>query len=618
MCGIIGAAIFGPKADKNEETARQKSMIYLVTQLLQETKVRGEDATGIATLFRNGLYTGLKMGVDSEVFTTRYGNGEENYEGYLRRWQLNANPAVMCLGHCRKSSVGGNWDNKNNHPIRVRDTIGVHNGTLKNHNQIFQQLQSGRDGTVDSEAIIRLLGHYSQNGAEPFTTKMIDEVTRRLDGTFAVLAFNGNNPFQLVTFRDGRPMEYALIKPLNMLLVASEQKFLKRVLMEYNNMARLYSFKEFKPIIASDVEFEMLRHNGQAIFDLTREVTDKTKIFDLCELENLPVAKIWKVGTKPPEHNVSSGNLTTKYNDAVKQTHHHSGHTEQKAKPAISLKGKAGFIWIKSLKEYRCATEFGSSDPTVEEDKKTFDLDVEIETSKATITVEPSPVLGGNVAFTGKLKETDNVENLVSNPVKVQDLSPAAAGKAADKDKNTKTVDMTVDPTALEEADKASKSLPTLESDEDVGAALEIADLRSLQALPLPALCNRVRRSAFKKGYYDGMLKAYELLEVYTAPVNPVEEHTKDKMEQKLLKAQKQIRLLKVVIHLFSKLVDSLKKNTTGTMFMRMTQATNKLGLVAAKQGLTQEGFDKLFTQGDLRSNDNLIALKNAIGDEEE
>ena len=61
-----------------------------------------------------------------------------------------------------------------------------------------------------------------------------------------------------------------------------------------------------------------------------------------------------------------------------------------------------------------------------------------------------------------------------------------------------------------------------------------------------------------------------------------------------------------------------MKKNTTGTMFMRMAQATNKLGRGVAKQGLTQEAFDKLFTQGDLRSNDNLIALKNAIGDEEE
>jgi hypothetical protein len=617
MCGIVGAAIFGPKlVDKSEELARQRSMTYLVTRLLQETKVRGEDATGIATLFRSGLYTGLKMGVDSEVFTTRYGTGEEDYEGYLRRWILNTSPAAMCIGHCRKSSVGGNWDNKNNHPIRVRDTIGVHNGTLKNHNQIFQQLKAKRDGTVDSEAIIRLLNHYSQNGSEPFTTKMVDEVARRLEGTFAVLAFNGNNPFQLVTFRDGRPIEYALIRPLGMLLIASELKFLKRVLMEYNNMGRLYAYKGFKPITASDVEFDALRHNGQAIFDLTREITEHTKIAELCEIDTLPVMKVWKVGTKPPEATVvhtTSVTTTEKFGGKSVTYPAHHNTAAKSVKQLGNLKDKAGFIWIKALKEYRQTT-----DADIEEDKKTFDLDIEMPTTDAMVV---STFINGK-EVTGKLKETDDVETLVTSPVPVKDLSPATkAVVKASTNETVKTVDMAIDPQALEEADRASKLLPTLENDEDVQTILEIADLKSLQALPLPALCNRIRRATFKKGHYSGMLKAYELMDKETKPLTIAEKHVSDKIEQKLLKAQQQIRLLKVVIGLFSKMVDSLKKNTsTGTMFVRMAQAIHSSikKEVVVTQGLTPESFDNLFTQGDLRSSDNLVALKKALDSEEE
>lgn len=31
-------------------------------------------------------------------------------------------------------------DNVNNHPIKVNEIIGVHNGTLENHNKIFTNL----------------------------------------------------------------------------------------------------------------------------------------------------------------------------------------------------------------------------------------------------------------------------------------------------------------------------------------------------------------------------------------------------------------------------------------------------------------------------------------------
>lgn len=591
MCGIVGAMAFGPKLSKAEELIRQDSMMYIVTELLQLTKERGEDATGVSTLFRNGVYHGLKMGVDSDKFTTMYGGGENDYDGYLKQWEASPHPASMFIGHCRKSSVGNSWDNVNNHPIRVRDTIGIHNGTLKNHNQIFKQLNSGRDGSVDSEAIIRLLNHYSNNGKEPWTNKMIEEVARRLEGTFSVLAFNGNNPFQMVTMRDGRPMEYALVRPLKTVFVASEQKFFKRVFLAYNNMARLYNHRNFKPLVASDVVFDTLRQNGQAIFDLTRDVDDKTNVGDLCEEDTVPFQRIWKVGSKPtPPKIISAHGVNVKTVDGNKAV--------AKKKLGKELKG---LIWVKSLSQFKDV-----SAANVEEDKKTGQLEVSAKYSDSAgnETGKEKPATNAEAS---SVKEANNVETLIA-------AHAAVTEKTAEIKLEKQEVDMTVDPQAMEEAEKAAKELPTLENDEDVQEVLEIADLKTLQALPLPALCNRVRRSTFKGGFYKGMLKAYETVDRETAPTSK-EDHTEGTTAEKLVKAQNQIRLTKVIVSMFSDMVHTLKMpGGTGTSYSRTANAASiAVKALNKDHGVDEDTFDSLFSVGD-RRDDNIRALKNAIG----
>ena len=156
MCGLVGALAYGEFEDKKMEKVRQESMIFLVTELLQLTQKRGEDATGITTMFADGDYTGLKMGISAIEFVSRFGEEHTDYEGFLNIWRRKKAPAKMVIGHCRKPSTtikgAGTENNHNNHPIRVGDTLGVHNGTLTNHEQIFEKLGCGRDGKVDSES----------------------------------------------------------------------------------------------------------------------------------------------------------------------------------------------------------------------------------------------------------------------------------------------------------------------------------------------------------------------------------------------------------------------------------------------------------------------------------
>ena len=222
MCGIVGAFTFDAFEKKSEEKARTEANIFITTQLLQETVDRGKDATGISLLWADGNYTGLKMGIPSPDFIARFGTTEKDFEGILKLWREYPKLMKIFIGHCRKSSVGNSYDNKNNHPIQIGDIIMCHNGTLTNHEKIFDKLKCNRTGDVDSEAIGRLLHHYTNGGVEPFTVEMIKETSRRLHGSYSVLAMSGNNPFQVAQFRDGRPAEMVLVRPLKMVFVASE------------------------------------------------------------------------------------------------------------------------------------------------------------------------------------------------------------------------------------------------------------------------------------------------------------------------------------------------------------------------------------------------------------
>ena len=122
MCGIVGALAFG-KLEKKEEALRREAIIYACTQLLQMTVERGKDATGVSMLFRDGNYTGLKMGIPSPDFIARYGETENDFEGLLKIAREYPKPLSVFLGHCRKATVGNTYENVNNQPVKVGDIV---------------------------------------------------------------------------------------------------------------------------------------------------------------------------------------------------------------------------------------------------------------------------------------------------------------------------------------------------------------------------------------------------------------------------------------------------------------------------------------------------------------
>lgn len=624
MCGVIATLALGT-LDKKDEQIRQDAMRFLSTELLQVTVDRGKEATGIATLFNNGDYMMLKMGISAPEFIARFGGTETDYDGFMKVWRKNIKPAKVAIGHCRKPSTGGNagaWDNCNNHPIRSGEIVGVHNGTIKNHLKIQRLLDVKADGKVDSEAIMQLLNHFSEDGTRPWTCDMIKEVAKRIEGQYCVLAFSGNNPHQLAVFRDGRPLEMVLIKPLNLIALASERKFLNSALFRWNKMAKLYGHDEYPYLNKDNLDFLMLPDDTAAVFDLRYrydEVEEAKKkdlpaavcrIEDFYDSEKIPrTEKIWNNGTTTTTTHTpkTTGNTTTPNTSAPagKTTggaatgaaaDNKSGKTEVNALPAKKGAGKkdegkdkpAGRIFCRTLKEFKDA-------PVIEDTKNVSNVVADPEDGSVKSAETDEVVVEGkkeDAVSDMTLDDTDKPTSLIDDPAKVNEIAVEEIEKekgkdAEDSEEASVEVDMTVDPEAVEAAEAASEQIQKYENAEEVADALDTTG-KSLQALPIHSLANRMKKTFFKMGYTLGFTdgkKSRGSGEV--AQGNP-----------KALKQRKNIRVLKNLLKTVSQLF------VTAPIESRITEGVTK----AFQHGMVMdsETLDRLLSEGDFRQNEVL------------
>lgn len=615
MCGIIGALAVGDVNPK-KEAIRQEAMIFLATELTQETEIRGKDATGMVSLFENGHYMGLKMGTSASNFIKRYGGKDTDYEGYLKMWRA-ANShskypknVKIHIAHCRKTSVGNCWDNVNNHPIVIDPIVGVHNGTLTNHDKIFKDLGVKRDGEVDSEAIMQLARYFTDEGRLPFTQDMLKEICSCLEGTFACLLFNANNPYQLATFRDGRPMEFAFIKPLNIVLIASEQKFIDAAINNYNKLSSLYKADKAWPVLNKEnVEYKLLADESLALWDLTIPIDDKTNISDLYDFAILTKNNKKNYTSYSPNSTVNTANQTPQKNTANRTPQKNedtnktqTGSTDvtksnstnsvevSAGNPDNKETKKLGLVWSKSLNSFKTVNgiedtkKMGAVEVNVEEGKINQMLDGEY----SDVTKTNSDDGPGEVA----LNEEDNENfDVVSDPEKVNEI----AIKQIEKNKKV-DVDMTVDIDALSEANAASKKIQKFESISDIAIGLEIVDEKTIKALPLHSLANRVKSFGYRMGFYDGYVARKK-----TEPKEIVKTDDKKKVRQD------NIRILKRLVKMLSSIM-----NKTG-LYNSLTFGDEIGTAMEEETELKMAAINRLLKPGDIRNDKTLCKIVSEI-----
>jgi hypothetical protein len=603
MCGIVGVLAYN-ELDKAIEKKRQEVMIYLSSELLQLTQHRGKDATGIATMFSNGDFMGLKMGVPALEFVSRFGGKKDDFQGYVDIWRRRKSKARVAIGHCRKPSIGTaavTSDNRNNHPIKVNSIIGVHNGTLKNHENIFKYLGCDRDGKVDSEAIFRLLHHLTNKGNDPFSPKVIHETCRRLTGTYAVLAFNKNNPFQAAAFRDGRPLEAMLIKPLKIIIIASEKDILKKVLFRLNNQMALY--KGVMPDLIlkrEDVEIASLPDDSLFLFDLKRDIDKETKLLDLyLEEKVIRTNKIWNgvAGRSASQTKSTIVGAKNPTRPAATATGGQPGTTQMTTCGATTKPKNTGMAWDSGKRKYvtedkvnRCKqlgnVEVGRTGPPNEicKAKKSRSVDTTLGSSK-------------KITLTESIKPGDDI---IGSPASIEIVgirTPTILKKGT-----TRSVDMKIDTDVLEKAVKSTQELQSFSDNVELADALEIRGVEAMCNMALYSLANRIKSYFFKKGWYAGYMACkQEQLEqaVLAGSESSMISYRNDMMERarnRIESSQSVIRNMKTVVRILDEICSEAYAEYEAEI-IEITERSICNGLEA-----NPEVLKKAFRDGDRRS----------------
>lgn len=514
MCGIVVGLCFG-KLNKRDEEIRQRLLRYFSTELMIQTEDRGKDATGAAILFSDGDFCGIKRGEKVTEFLAKFGEGKDYYGSLLKVWrdiEINKSAKIF-LGHCRQGTVGDKEENENNHPIKIGNLVGIHNGIIRNHDIIVEKLGCKRDGKVDSEAIFRLFEYYTNGGKEPFTTDMIQEIVNRLDGQFAITLFNADNLEQVPIFRDGRPVEFVLIKSIGLLLAVSEMKFWKEVHFHYERMVHynpeLFGRKLPSLLEKDNIVTKMMEDDSCYLFDLSKEVTDKTTIDDISEYKKMVrTNKMWQA---PAGTNVRGSN-TYSYNNNV------CGHTT----PALSAQkssDKKRRVFDNITRQYVVK----AGDKVIEDKAIVMGVteDDEKESTQAVQSGSEDKVEGTVCEATTEsdTSDTDVTEESPSE-IPIEDSTSYDAEKdkvtivrEACKEIESKATECSVvevemsptDPEIIEEAAKAYNNLSEkergYETMDDILNDTNIQDIEVVQTLGEVLLCNRVRKAGWKAGY---------------------------------------------------------------------------------------------------------------------
>ena len=269
MCGIVGVVQYGSKVSRE---IRQRALKILFADTMLRTQSRGRDATGLYQVMGNGDWMMAKKAERVGEWLSKERSDDTDpqiYQDFVETWGSYPHELSALVGHCRSKTVGST-DNENNHPFAIQvdesDAIlGVHNGTLDNHETIFDRLPKilERQGSVDSEALFHYLFYATGHGTQEMTPDIIKSLGERVEGAYAVVMANSRFPHQVSVFRQTRTIHMFMISPLNIVLMASESKFIKEALEQYDFIRQFVT----TDLPKLDTEDRMLPERDYRIFD---------------------------------------------------------------------------------------------------------------------------------------------------------------------------------------------------------------------------------------------------------------------------------------------------------------------------------------------------------------
>ena len=209
MCGLAGIIV--QKQDRNKNQINEIKSAF--KNMLIKADTRGGHATGFAIVDRFGDYIIYKRPLDALEF---FKDSEA-----VDMLDIAYEDVTILMGHTRYATKGKPEINKNNHPIRTGSTIGTHNGSIHNHNQLFKKYKMKRHAQVDSEAIFRL--YETSKNAKDFADNRLPNVRGRVAIVWADIEF----PEYVYAVKAKNPLEMVHIPSLNVLAYGSTKEIIK-------------------------------------------------------------------------------------------------------------------------------------------------------------------------------------------------------------------------------------------------------------------------------------------------------------------------------------------------------------------------------------------------------
>jgi len=234
MCGIFGVFDY---------LNRGYNLIPVLKELGENSYNRGQDATGLSTINKNGEIEIVKSPFDSFKFDYNQIYQESN----------------IYIGHVRMATCGKPEFNFNNHPFisKNRSFALAHNGILYNHDKIRADLNIDKNKIeTDTYLAVQILDKYKS-----VTLKSMKYLCENIEGDFVFTILNKNK--EIFIARKNNPIVIYDFYKMGLLIYASTKEILNNSIDIFIELNKEKKKGRFKSIKINDGEILKIKKNGQ-------------------------------------------------------------------------------------------------------------------------------------------------------------------------------------------------------------------------------------------------------------------------------------------------------------------------------------------------------------------
>ena len=220
MCGIFGFVKSKNSNISDFETLESINKLFIYSQ------TRGSEAAGIAINTGKSIDIYKKAGSPKEfIKSLEYRN---LFKNSIKNFNKNNSKTLSIIGHSRLVTNGYQSENQNNQPVVIPACVGIHNGIITNHAQLWNENKHLiKETDLDTEIFLKILKDKIDNGINLKTS--LKEIYSQIIGTASIAIFFEEYSNLLLCTNTGS-LFYIKNKEKGLFLFASERFILKKFL----------------------------------------------------------------------------------------------------------------------------------------------------------------------------------------------------------------------------------------------------------------------------------------------------------------------------------------------------------------------------------------------------